>query len=318
MIRSNVILLHLLGAIGLGLVGCSSGQHPLHSTKVPPAAPRILEVTGRISDPHINESSGLAQSARYEGIFWTLNDSGDVARIFPIREEGTLVQPSDGQPYDGIRVDGATNIDWEAIARVPDERLIIADTGNNANRRHDLTLYLIPEPNPYLARSVSTEQVIPIYFPDQEAFPPAKKNYDCEALFYRDHSLYFVTKHRSDNLAALYRMDWPLRTREAPDERGYPLEKIGVWELRGMVTAADCWQGGPVAVLTYGSVWIFQNQAGDGPLGSPVRWLPIQAGQCETVAFVDGNRFLLGNEQGDLYAVELDAMYPAAVKGTSN
>ena len=35
-----------------------------------------------IRDERIQESSGLAKSQKHQGIYWTVNDSSDVARVF--------------------------------------------------------------------------------------------------------------------------------------------------------------------------------------------------------------------------------------------
>ena len=39
----------------------------------------------------IDESSGIVMSRQYPGIFWTHNDSGDLARLFAVRANGQLV-----------------------------------------------------------------------------------------------------------------------------------------------------------------------------------------------------------------------------------
>jgi hypothetical protein len=41
----------------------------------------------------IDEMSGIARSRTYEGVYWVHNDSGDRARIFPIRLDGSVVIP---------------------------------------------------------------------------------------------------------------------------------------------------------------------------------------------------------------------------------
>lgn len=208
----------------------------------------------------------------------------------------------------GIKVVGAINSDWEDIAHAPGGRLLIADTGNNANKRRDLMLYLIEEPDP-LAGRVWVEQEIPVYYPEQKAFPPSHNNFDCEAVFCRDEAIYFVTKHRADNNATLYKLPWSVLDSEPADPRGYPLQMLGLYGLRGMVTAADSSPDGKVVILTYGGIWLFENQDGIVPLGGPVRWLPIRAKQCEAICFVDEQTLLVTNEQRTLYRVSIDSMH---------
>ncbi len=44
-----------------------------------------------MSSPSIDESSGLSASRAHRGVLYTHNDSGDSARVFAVREDGTLV-----------------------------------------------------------------------------------------------------------------------------------------------------------------------------------------------------------------------------------
>ena len=70
-------------------------------------------VAGRdISLPQeVRESSGLAQSARDPGLFWTHNDAGGDPTIYAVDEEGAL--------RGLVRVTNAELRDWEDIAAGP-------------------------------------------------------------------------------------------------------------------------------------------------------------------------------------------------------
>jgi hypothetical protein len=51
----------------------------------------------------ISESSGLTMSCNFLGVMWTLNDSGDSARIFAITMDGEAVRPeNDAGPLLGL------------------------------------------------------------------------------------------------------------------------------------------------------------------------------------------------------------------------
>lgn len=171
--------------------------------------------------------SGIARSRTYSGIYWVHNDSGDRARIFPIRQDGSVVIPpfvsrrdTSSRPedpalvYEGIQVGGAVNIDWEDIA-IDGDTLYIADTGNNANARHDLAVYVLKEPNPETTLQTPILKRIPIAYPDQKAFPGDEWHFDCEAIFVFQGKLYFLTKHRAprqpntpEPSTKLYRLDY--------------------------------------------------------------------------------------------------------------
>jgi hypothetical protein len=157
----------------------------------------------------IDEMSGIARSRTYDGVYWVHNDSGDRARIFPIRLDGSVVIPpfvsrrdTSDRPedpsvvYEGIHIEGAVNIDWEDIA-IDGDTLYIADVGNNGNARRDLAVYVVKEPNPEATLQAHALKRIPIAYPDQKAFPDEKWHFDCEAVFVFRGKLYFITKHRA-------------------------------------------------------------------------------------------------------------------------
>ncbi|MFN3690132.1 MAG: hypothetical protein ACK4UU_04320, partial [Fimbriimonadales bacterium] len=106
-----------------------------------PHAQNILTLTPQAKVGHqpIDEMSGIARSRTYEGVYWVHNDSGDRARLFPIRLDGSVVVPpfvsrrdsSDRAEdptvvYEGVQIEGAVNIDWEDIA-LDGDTLYIAD-----------------------------------------------------------------------------------------------------------------------------------------------------------------------------------------------
>lgn len=97
--------------------------------------------TGRLNDDELLESSGLAlaSSAKH---YWTINDSGCPPILFRISENGTIVQR--------VELD-AKNQDWEALGRIVVDQqawLIVADVGDNLQKRGKYQLYFAPEPSP--------------------------------------------------------------------------------------------------------------------------------------------------------------------------
>lgn len=68
--------------------------------------------TGAIANDAIDEASGLAASWRHEGLLWTHNDSGDGARLFLMKPDGTHVAT--------IALEGVGKArDWEDLAVGP-------------------------------------------------------------------------------------------------------------------------------------------------------------------------------------------------------
>ncbi|TCO48605.1 hypothetical protein EV646_104427 [Kribbella antiqua] len=91
-----------------------------------------------IRDERLQESSGLAKSQKYEGIYWTMNDSGDTARVFAIDTTGKVKAE--------LRFKAEVR-DVEAIAVDRDGTIYIADIGDNKANRDQIEIYTIPEPD---------------------------------------------------------------------------------------------------------------------------------------------------------------------------
>jgi hypothetical protein len=273
---------------------------------LPAREPVRLVRSARIDCPEIDESSGLVRSRTWKGIYWTHNDSGDRARIFAIDRQGAPLAPEWLQGCPGITVHHAANIDWEDIAADNEGNLLIAACGNNDNARRDLGIYVVPEPNPYSAVATRSSAYYRFRFPEQHEFPPrdpAARNFDCEALFWARGRLYLLTKHRGNTLTRLYRF-------ERLERHAVNLPAlIGVFDIGGMVTAADATPDGrSLAVLTYGAIWVFTApEESDRYFDGAIRWLPIYAGQCEAICF-DGEELVLTDEAGELFVVPLSEL----------
>lgn len=243
----------------------------------------------KIKNDKIDESSGIVKSKKYEDIFWTHNDSGDKARIFAIRKDGTLVKE--------VFVKDAKNIDWEDITFDNSGKIVIADIGNNRNARKDLTLYFVEEPNIFSnsekQMTVEISKKIQVVYPDQKEFPPLRKekNFDCEAIFLAEGKLYFLSKNRGNRKTKLYSL---------PNffDEFQTLELLEEFETDSQVTAAD-YQNGELLVLCYEYLYLFRKE-GERFLTQNYEKVLIELDQCEAICFDDEN-FLVTNEQRDIY-----------------
>jgi hypothetical protein len=102
---------------------------------------RDPERVGSIDAPAIVEASGLAASLRHPGVLWTHNDSGDSARVFALRADGSLAAT--------VTLDGVVATDIEDIAVAPCAEgscVFVADIGDNATRRAEVSLHRFAEP----------------------------------------------------------------------------------------------------------------------------------------------------------------------------
>ena len=127
-----VTLLSLAGAtLPVASASADCGSAPQAD---PTPAPKKLFT---IDDERVDESSGLAKSAKYDGIWWTVNDSGDSARVFGIDKTGEVKAE--------LRLKADVK-DVEAIAVDTDGTIYIADIGDNKATRDMIEVYTIPEP----------------------------------------------------------------------------------------------------------------------------------------------------------------------------
>lgn len=274
--------------------------------------PVVLEPIALLGPGAGDEVSGIVQSRREPGVFWTLNDSGNPPRIYPIRADGAVV-PSVRYPEEpGTLIGGAIDCDWEDIALDASGRIIVADVGNNSNARRDLTLYFIEEPEITAGRTTFTSKLI-VRYPDQESWPapPDNFNFDCEAVFTVGDEVYLLTKHRSDTHTRLYRLD--SRETDAVNTLTY----LDTFDLKGQATGADCSADGlRLAVLTYTHVWLFERESIADPFfagrASAMAYAyPDGQSDSEAVCFEDDSHLLIADEaRATLYRLDLAELRP--------
>ncbi len=272
------------------------------SVELPVADTLELTATATFETETINESSGIVHSRQFDEVYWTLNDSGDSARIFPFALDGSVFQPEWMHDFQGIAIQDAVNIDWEDIAADDQGNLIIGACGNNINARRDLALYIVREPHPLAASRTRYFQKIFFHYPEQNAYPPEMVNFDCEAVFWAHGHAYLLTKHRSDTNTVLYRLDTldPLADN--------PALKLATFDIGGHVTGADCTPDGrKLAVLTYTAIWVFESDGDDNWFEGSILWLPISAKQCEAICW-NGDQLIITNEQMEIFEAPMDKL----------
>lgn len=281
-----------------------------------------LKPIASVRHPGIPEMSGIVRSKTYKDVYWVQNDSGNPAVLWPIRLDGTVIKPpkqtgfwvNESEPgkeeWPGIKVPSARNVDWEDIT-LDGSTLYVSDLGNNGNARKDLGVYVMPEPDPSRSTQTAQPKFLPIRYPDQTAFPPDNFEFDCEAIFIRNHKLYVITKHRkgSSSLvpldsAKLYRLE------SAYTDRPNILKKLDERAgLGGWVTGAGLSPSGKtLAVLTnapVASIWFFDvSRAGEKMLSAPSKQVLLKnAKQAEGICFENDKYVIVNNEQRELFRV---------------
>jgi len=295
--------------IGLVLVSLATVPAIVPAVRAQDASPVPIEPRkcGEISFVWSGEFSGIVKSRKFPDTYWVHEDSGAAARIYPIRRDGTPISPP-GKAEPGVRITGASNVDWEDIAFNGRGDLIIGDIGNNRNLRRDLTLYFVREPDPETDRQVPAYREVRFRYPDQRAFPPVERNFDAEALFWSGGAVHLLTKHRSDTDTKLYRFET-----YGPDISS-ELRLMERFGIKGGVAAADSMGNGRrLVVLTNHDVWLFLRDRPEQALvESDIFRLPINIKRCEGICF-DGAHLLLINEPGEIFELPLSSLPPYAL-----
>ena len=246
----------------------------------------------QLRDPRISESSGLALSRAHPHTIWTVNDSGDTARVF-------AVDTRTGETT-GVHTFGAPVRDVEALAVTAQGRMLVADIGDNAGSRDTVRVYSFQEPA--LGDTSGGSDSWELSYPDGP--------HDAEALAVHPVSgrIHLVTK-ATDGSAGIYALP------ATPSRRGVNrLTRVAA--APALVTdAVYLDDGSALAVRSYTTLQLID----------PATWratarqaLPSQP-QGETLALAPGRQDLLVGSEGvgaRLYRISVPA--PGADAGATS
>ena len=251
----------------------------------------------------LKENSGM--TTLNDSTAWLIEDHGNNNVIYEVDLEGKILRQ--------LEVDNAHNHDWEDLTKDSDNNIYIGDFGNNNNKRKNLTIYKIP--NPDIEKNKKTEAgKIKFSYPDQKEFPPsaAEMNFDAEAFFYYKKAFFIITKNRTkpfDGEAAIYKVPAITGKHEA--------QFIGKFitckdEDKCRVTAADISpDGNTVALLGYGNIWLFTDFKWDDFSNGDLKTINLGiTTQLESLSFLDNHTLLLSDEKqgktgGNLYSIKI-------------
>lgn len=161
------------------------------------------EPLGLVSNPAINEASGLATGRRSHGVLWTHNDSGGGPIVYAVSPTGATLGT--------FTLSGTAAVDWEDMAIAPDPvsgqpNLYIGDVGDNRRIRPTIQVHRVAEPlvssaGPPVTQTLTGVETFTFNYPDGAR--------DVESLIVDPLSgdMIFVTKR--DASPRVYRAAYP-------------------------------------------------------------------------------------------------------------
>lgn len=274
---------------------------------------------GAGQDPgeRLHENSGLVVAGRRKDAFWSIADSGSEARLYAVDKHGKI-ETVHSLPL-------AKPDDWEALASDGENRIFIADIGDNFLARPTTQIIELQLDTQDFPRSESIVRYRLRYPREAKAVFTA---HDAESLVYLGGQFYIFTKMWTEAASELYRF-------ESGAKRAQELQTGVLVDRLSLVGADDGWlsfasaltgaaldsSAQSLALLTYRSVLVFRDPslpswAGVKKLSAeqtdarmrallqkkPQRWSlnMLKTRQCEGISFI-GPEIYISNEHGRIF-----------------
>jgi hypothetical protein len=242
----------------------------------------------RLQDPALVESSGMAASARHDGVVWTHPDGGEVAEVMAVDGRGETVAT--------VRLRGVDPYDPEALAAGTGPSggpaLYLGDIGDNRRRRSDVSVFRFAEPGRLVDRTVAVDW-FRFSYPDGP--------HDAEALMVDAGAEHVWVATKDVFGGGLYRAPLPDRPRGT-----IRLERVAA--VPSLVTDGAFLPDGRLVLRSYTTAYLY-----DGPGRLVATSLLPEQEQGESLA-VDGDRLLVGSEgeRSAVYAVPVPTEDPGS------
>jgi hypothetical protein len=235
-----------------------------------------MEPVGELTDAELTETSGLVQSRLNADRFWAHNDSGDTPRLFALSESGAA--------QGIVTLDIEDAVDWEdmAFATIGGKPfLVVGDVGDNREKREEVLIHWLPEPNETWGVDLAVSTVT-LTYPDGA----------------RDSEAIFVDPVNGDLIVVAKSADSEIYRLPAPWSDGV-LEQVGGLSFgdEGLpggnrVTGADAF-GSRVILRTYTHLFVFQIPED----GNAVDALAGPACEVSVAAEMQGESVALGEDR---------------------
>jgi len=267
---------------------------------------------GLVSSGDLVETSGITSSGLADDIFWAHNDSGDTARVFALGRE-VVDGRHHARQHASYTLPGVEAIDWEdmAVGPGPDEDasyLYLADIGDNAAERPEVTVYRVREPE--VVKQPDTPTTAEFGQVDQLTLTYPDHPHDAETLLVDpiDGDLLIVTKEYQSPTSLVFRAPGSLEpgsTTTLEQVADIDFSALGssvtippdasaiVQGAPNLPTGGDVSPDGSLLIIrTYGTVWVSLR-----PEGRPL-WEAFHTTTCEAPSAIE--------TQGEAIAFDAD------------
>ncbi len=271
--------------------------------------------SGRISDRHLEEISGIAVSRINKDILWVLNDSGNSPSVYALNPAGKLICTVD--------IKGVSNNDWEDIASFEyggKPYILIADIGDNFAKRSKCFLHFVEEPDLKNFKENSSLSIAPSW---SITYTYEDGPRDCESVAVDTVNEKILLLSKRNVPPVLYEL--PLKkdkhavakrlTEIVPlPQRNDEIMDFGIKtnQPTGMDISAD---GLSAVVLTYGNAFYYTRKPAeewqDVFKTSPKEIIVPHMQQAESICFSrDGSSIYITTEQlpAPLYKIDIEKL----------
>jgi len=293
----------MLGLVALSAACSFAGDNAAFAQSADSTAVPARRIPTRLRSD-LEEASAATMSRARPGTFWSLNDSGHEPLLFAI--------DTGGRQLGAWPVNGARNVDWEAMAPGPcggtggRHCLYIGDLGDNEAVRFAVTVYRVADRPANAARGAWTAEALTFRYADGA--------HDVEAMYVMPNgTMHFITKRPLKDSAGRLRpalvftlpaSAWSSRdsTIRAALSDSLPIVP-GSGSGRMITDAALAPDGRHLAVRTYAEVYVFAVSPETGKVRSDVAPTvcdvsKLRERQGEAVTWLDATGRLLLMSEG--------------------
>lgn len=280
-----------------------------------------------VSDPRVDEASGIAVSSTDSHLLYVQNDSGDSARFFG-------VDARTGRTRAVYRVTGASAVDWEDIAVGPDAHgtssVWLADIGDNGAVRPEVVVYRVDEPEASTYTGPDASAPVIDTQPAQKyrlRYPGGATDAEAIAVDQIRHHIYLTTKSISGHSIVYQLPDQPDPNRvqelipvgsvqlSFTGTPGGPFAPVGQLTVTGAAMSAD---GSLFVLRTYTDAYLWRVTDGNvrAALRSPPLRMALPAQPQGEGITIQANTLLLDSEGRD--SAVLSVATPQAVRAPNS